>query len=261
MPTKKAAPADSTIQVQEVSQGEVTARIIGQTPLIYNAMSSKAKRTLLMPPPKKTGAAKAANLKHDPVQEYRDSVYRHNHDGRPTRLYMPSVAFKRAMAEACLDLNSDVKKSVVGRLCYTVGDRVDIYGTPQMLLSVVRCKDINRTPDIRSRAILAEWACEITVRFAQPNLSHHAVANLLSSAGQICGVGDFRQQKGAGNYGLFRLVDANDPDWTRIVEQQGRVAQDDGLAEPTYYDAETEELFVWYAQEVEARFGKERLTR
>lgn len=73
MALKKAE--SGTLQIDALKQGRVTLRMIGTTPLYFNAMSAKAKRTLLIGGGKKTAAEKK-ELKHDPEQEFRDSVYR-----------------------------------------------------------------------------------------------------------------------------------------------------------------------------------------
>lgn len=51
-----AAKIETTLQIDALKQGRVTLRLIGTTPLYFNAMSAKAKRTLLIegagkPPP------------------------------------------------------------------------------------------------------------------------------------------------------------------------------------------------------------------
>jgi len=56
--------------------GRASFWLKGKTPIIFNAMSAKAKHDLLLPKGRKTAAEKAQTLKHDPEEEYRNSVYR-----------------------------------------------------------------------------------------------------------------------------------------------------------------------------------------
>jgi hypothetical protein len=245
------APA-SEITILEISEGVVTANIIGTQPLIFNRMSEKAKRTLLLPAGRKTAADRAGTEKHDCVQEYRDSVYRYSADDRPTRLRFPAAAIKAAMATAALDLPG-AKKSEVGRLLWCQGESVDFYGVPKLLISVVRSADINKTPDIRTRAIVAEWACTVEIHFVRPKLNATTVARLLAAGGVTCGIGDFRQEKGKGNYGQFRVCDPDDPDFLRIVETGGREAQDAALHHYECYDEDTREMMDWYSAEIVRR--------
>ena len=46
------------------------------------------------------------------------------------------------------------------------------------------------------------------------------------------------------------IVDKADKKFARIMQDGGRAAQQQALAEPECYDAETEELFEWYEAEI-----------
>ena len=72
MAVKKSA-TDNNIQIHERMQGEVKLRMIGQTPLYFNSMGSKAMRDLLAGSRKKTAADKQ-NIKHNPEVEYRETM-------------------------------------------------------------------------------------------------------------------------------------------------------------------------------------------
>lgn len=238
------------IFVTKVEQTELTFFILGTAPLICNRMSEKARMELLLPKGRMTAADKASNLKHNPLAEYRASPYTNSADDAPTRLQLLSSMFKKSMMTAALDLPG-AKKAQIGRLVYVVGDRVDLYGKPELMMAVTRSADMNRTPDIRSRAILREWACVITVKFITPIIRETSIANLLVGAGVTAGVGDYRVEKG-GSYGTFEIVDADNVNLTRILKL-GRKAQDDALADPQCYDDETESLLSWYNSELPKR--------
>lgn len=243
------------ISVLEIATGQVTFAIVGTSPLIFNRMAAKAQRELLLPRGRKTAADKAGNLKHQPLDEYRDSVHRNDDDTAPTRLMLPAPAFKGAMMTAALDLPG-TRKTEIGRLTWLEGYRVPLWGVPQLMMSVVKMADIAHTPDVRTRAIVAEWATTVTVRFVKPKLREQAIANLLAAGGVTCGVGDFRQEKGKGSFGQFRVAELTDPDFLRIVAAGGREAQDAALAEPACYDSESEELLSWFSAEVVKLEGK-----
>lgn len=246
------------IDIMEITSGEVSFGIIGTMPLIFNRMSEKAKRDLLMPPGRLTDAEKAARLKHDPVKEYRDSVYRNYGDASATRLCLPAPAFKGAMMTAALRLPGTTK-TAIGQLTWVPGETVDVYGIPKLFMGVVRSADLKGTPDIRTRAIVQRWCCMVSVRFVQPNLTQRAIVNLMAGAGIISGVGDFRQEKGKGNYGQFRLVDLDDPEYLEIVKSAGRKVQDRALEHVECYNGESAELLEWHSAEV-LRKGRERQT-
>lgn len=246
---------ETEVNILEITQGKITFFIRGQTPLILNSMSQKAMHELLMPKGRKTAADKAQSLKHNPLEEYRGSVYRTRQNDAPTRLVFPSSAFKKSMGTAALDIPG-AKKAQIGRLVWVVGDTVEVYGVPQLFMSVVRSADMNHTPDVRTRAILPEWACRITVQFVKPAINEQSICNLLAAAGVTVGIGDFRQEKGAGNYGQFQLVSDNDKDYARIVKTGGLKAQDAALEDPEMYDIETEQLYTWFNAEMMRRTGK-----
>ena len=240
------------IDVISLHQGQVTFCILGVSPFICNRVQEKAKRELLMPRGRMTGAQKASSLKHDPVAEFRGSPYRRVGDG-PTRILMKSTAFKGALASAATDMPTTVARAQINRLVWVVGEYVPIWGVPRLNMDIVRSADMNRTPDIRTRAKISEWAAEVTLRYTEPMLNPGTVGTLMAAAGMIIGVGDFRQEKGKGSNGQFMLVGSDDPDFVRIKAGGGIAAQDEALANPVCSDAETEELLGWFDQQVSAQ--------
>lgn len=248
----KATTKSTEIEIVRLKQGEATFCLIGESPFIFNRMAEKAKRELLMPRGRLTSAQKANNLKHNPVEEFRNSVYRDPGNG-PTRLVMKATAFKGALASAATDMPTSVAKAQINRLVYVVGETVPIWGVPRLNMDVVRSADMNKTPDIRTRAKLMEWATVITLRYAEPMLNEHAVGNLLAAAGIQIGVGDFRQEKGKGSHGQFRQVNMDDPDFQRIMRDGGRAVQDEALANPVCSDQDSEELLEWFNEELNRR--------
>jgi len=240
------------LDVLKVDHGQLEFLVLGTTPLILNRMSEKALRAILMPSAKKNAAEKASSLKHNPKEEFRASPYLDLDDSAPTYLQHLASAFKGAIKSAALDLPGS-SKSQIGRLTWVNGERVSIYGVPQLFMSVTRSADINKTPDIRTRAIVPEWCCRLSVSFVRPNLKEQAVANLLASAGLTQGVGDWRPGKGSGTYGQFELVGADDPRFQHIVKHGGRQAQIEAMNNPEPYDTESAELLEWFEAEAGRR--------
>lgn len=249
---KPAKAAEPSIQTLKVKQGLATAYILGQSPFICNAMSAKARQQLLFPSAKKNAVEKATTLKHDPLTEYRDSCYKARDDKGPTRILQMASAYKGTMKSAALRMPG-TKKTEIGQLTYVEGDYVHLFGVPQLLMSVTRSADIARTPDVRTRAIIPQWAAKIQVRFAEPLVKAHNVSDLLAFGGAFMGVGDWRPEKGAGAYGQFILVEANDPRWKEIIRTGGLKYQDAALERPECYDEETRELLSWFETEVHRR--------
>jgi len=244
--SKNTSSSEEITDILKVSTGSFDCCIVGTSPLILNRMSEKAKHELLMPKGRKNATERAMTLKHIPIDEYRASAYTLKEG--PTLLAMMATAFKGALRSAALDMPG-AKKAQIGRLTYIPGDMVGIYGVPKLFMAIVRSADMNKTPDVRTRAIVPEWACSLRVTFVQPLIRAQAVANLLAAAGITIGVGDGRPEKGAMSYGQFRLADKDDSDFKRIIKEGGRKAQQAGLDSPTCYDDETTELLSWFESE------------
>lgn len=245
MPTKT-----QEIAITPVRQNTVRVFLLGASPLICHRLAAKAQQELLMPRGRMNAAAKATNLKHDPVAEFRDSVYT-KRDGT-THLGFLATSFKNAMSSAALDLPG-ASKSQIGRLVYVEGDLVDLYGIPKLHMAVVRNTDIARTPDVRTRAILPEWAVSLDISFVTPIIKPEDVYTLISAAGVISGAGDWRPQKGKGGYGRFEVVNGDDPRWLKIADAGSRKVQELAMESPEAYDEETERLLAWYMDTARTR--------
>lgn len=242
--------AETGLHIEPLKQGRVTLKLIGTTPFYFNAMSAKAKRTLLVGGGKKTAAEKR-ELKHDPEAEYRDSIYRMK-DG-PTLLGFPAPGVKGAMATAALE-TAGVTKSSVNRLIFLPEQRIKIWGRPYLRMDVVRSADMNKTPDIRTRAYLPRWCAEVDIAFVTPTLSLHSVVSLLANAGAIVGIGDFRQEKGKGSHGTFAVTGDDAGEWADIwadITQEGRAVQEAAMDKPEAEpgDDDTAELLEFLAGE------------
>lgn len=247
MAAKKNTPATEVVsEVLKVATSSINVSILGTSPLVLNRMSEKAKHELLMPKGRKNAAEKATSLKHLPIEEYRASAYTLK-DG-PTLLAVLATAFKGALRSAALDMPG-AKKAQIGRLTYIEGEMVGIYGVPKLFMAIVRSADMNKTPDVRTRAIVPQWACQLRVTFVEPLIRSNAVLNLLAAAGITIGVGDGRPEKGAMSYGQFKIVSPDDAEFKRILKEGGRKAQLAALESPVCHDDETTELLSWFETE------------
>lgn len=264
MPTTRTpVEKSSEISIAPVRTDRTLVWVIGDSPLILNRMSEKAKHELLYPKGRLNTAERASRLKHDPVAEFRDSPYRLP-KGAPTLLALMSSSFKGAMATAALDLPGAFK-SQIGRLVWVANEFVPVYGKPYLQMSIVRSADKNRTPDVRTRAILLRWAAQLDIRFVSPLLKEQSVLNLLSAGGITSGVGDWRPEKGKGTYGQYHIVGAGpDPAEDQAALQailaEGRAVQQAAMDEPEAYDTETGDLLKWFMDEVKLRGVPRRLT-
>jgi hypothetical protein len=248
---KKPEDKQTEINIQPLKVGVIKLRIIGMTPLYQNRMAAKAKQQLLVGGQRKSKADRA-HIKHQPEAEYRDSAQTLPHG--PTALGINVIAVKAAMATAALE-TAGLTKTSAQRLIYMPGDFAPLYGTPQLKMDVVRSADINKTPDVRTRCFVPRWGAEIEIKFVTPQLSASSVINLLCNAGVLVGVGDFRQEKGKGNFGSFRVLaeGEKDAEWDELVKNHGRKAQLAALKDPEYADADTADLMEYFFSEVKRR--------
>jgi hypothetical protein len=243
------------IFITRVEEGEFHVVLHGREPLIINRLAEKAKRELLMPKGRKSAAEKASSMKHNPLEEFRSSIYKFADPTSPTLLAIPSTAPKKAMAAAALDIPGG-NKSQIGRLVWIPGELVGVYGTPKLFMAITRSADMNHTPDIRTRCIVPEWAIELDIKFVTPILNVTVVVNLLSAAGLYIGLGDWRPQKGSGSYGQFdvkTLKTAQEDPKVQELMKIGRKEQEKAMANPSFYNSETEELYRWWESEVKVR--------
>lgn len=240
------------ISVLRIQKGRLTVALKGTTPLVMNRLSEKAKRELLFPSPKKTKGDKATTLKHDPRAEFRAAPYLSDDPDSPTLLLMPATSFKNALRGTAVDIPGASSKAALGRLTYVENEYVGIYGIPKLYMAVVRMADINRTPDIRTRVIVPQWAARITISYAIPLLTADAIIALMSGAGILQGVGDGRVERGKLSFGGWELCDDGDAEFQAILKN-GRDAQEKAMADALPYDKESTELLSWFEGEADRR--------
>ena len=244
-----------SINIPVLKQGLIKLRLMGQTPMYMHSMSSKTKRDLLIGAGRKTAAEKK-EIKHNPEQEFVDSLT--TQPKGKTLLCFPAAGVKGAMATAALE-TAGVNKTSVNRLIFLPQTNVNIWGKPYLKIDMVRSADMNKTPDMRTRAYLPDWCAEIEIRFVTPTFSNASISALVANAGQLIGLGDFRQEKGRGSFGTFTIAGASaggefsmdeehQESWD-ILMQEGREVQEAARDNPEYADQETAELMEFLQEE------------
>jgi hypothetical protein len=247
---KKSKTTETGLDIQPIHMGRAGMWLYGASPLIVHRYASKAWRELLMPSQKKNAAAKAVNLKHDPLQEFQECLYLNREASEPTLLHFPAGAFSKAMASAALDLPG-ASKSQILRLVNLSSIQVNLYGVPMLGMDMVRNSDMKRTPDVRTRAYLPEWAVYIEVEYVSSLIDQSQIFNLVGAAGLIVGIGDYRPQKG-GQYGKFINVPPDDPRLLAVLKQK-RKAQEAAYRSPAFFSPDSQELYEWFTEEVARR--------
>jgi hypothetical protein len=246
---KKSAGSEISTTIVQLQKEIIHARLLGRKPLMMNRLPEKARHELLWPARKRNQAELAVSIKHDPLDEYRRSVYRCRDESAPTVVHLPDNAIKKAMATAALDIPG-ATKAQIGRLVTIESPTVYIYGEPLLHMGIVRQAGPSRTPDVRTRAYFPQWACQVEIGFIKTVITADDVLNLLGAAGMIVGIGDGRQEKGTFSYGMWEVVGEDNEEWNDIVKNQGRDVQAAALNQPSFADEDTEEMYSWYQSEI-----------
>ena len=235
------AKKDATIHVPLLEMDQDEFILVGNSGLFSHRMGQKAKQQLLLGGRKKTAAEKM-NLKHHPEVEFRDSMHLFKDFSEHTQVVFPATAVKSAMATAALVVEG-ITSADVKRLVYIPDEWIPIYGVPKLRMDITRSSDINRTPDVRTRAFFPEWATKITIKYAKPRLNLKSVAALVANAGIMCGIGDYRQEKGKGAFGTWKILSGNQPIPKHLLDLD---AQTEAITNPIPSDEETERLLEEY---------------
>lgn len=219
MVAKAKAKGDTTVQRQITIEALRTHNfevfIMGDAPLIVNQWTLKAKQEMLQKHMKQLVLREAK----DPYQVFLDSMYRLD-DGS---YGFPVVAIKETMATATVD-RADIAKTEIYRNVFMKGqigfqvaafadikspyELAELYSPnpPRMREDMVRLAGQSRTPDIRYRAEFWPWAIKFTMGYMTDFISEESLYNLLNHGGFVCGLGEWRQEKG-GNNGRFHVAD------------------------------------------------------
>lgn len=194
MNSKTTTHNEQEVTIPPIQIQTAKIRLVGDSPLICHAWSSKAKKEMLDKQMKKAKTAKEAK---DPQRDYEESLYRLPNG----KCGFPVVAFKSAAVDACSHV-ADITKVEARGAFHISGELAEIKGEPTMREDMVRIG--MGTADIRFRGQFLEWETELTVRYNSSVLSIEQIVNLFNTAGFAIGVGEWRPQKD-GSFGMFHV--------------------------------------------------------
>ena len=195
------------IEIPEIKLKTMIVRVVGDSPFICHAWSTKAKKMILDKQMKKATSGKEAK---DPWMDFCNSLYWL--DGMPEnpteedvtngRFGFPSCGFKAAAVDAGYQQGLLAKKTTARGAFHILGDMVEIEGTPEMREDMVRVG--MGTADIRYRAEFKEWEAELTIRYNPNVMSAEQIINLINMGGFANGIGDWRPSRD-GSFGTFHV--------------------------------------------------------
>lgn len=238
---KKSEKEGVVVRKEKKQETEVYIPIVGRTPLFLNAATPSVASVLIFPEPKKTKAQREKSLKHDPVAEFRRSMYRIEDPQSPTYVGLKAAAFKKAM-EGVSALNGFTKVGFQSLSLYSKalyeGDFVPVWGIPQFDIRFVRVGAM-KTMDTRCRGLMLEWASLVRIRYVEEAITVQQILNLMFDAGQTQGVGDNRKN----GFGRFDLANKDDPEFLRIQAEGGRDAQVKAVLDAEFANRFTKETW------------------
>ena len=96
-------------------------------------------------------------------------------------------------------------------------------------------------------------AAKIVAGLPTVTLGGMGITSLLQNAGTICGIGDFRQEKGKGGFGTWTVCSAEEMGefqgiWDEITKE-GRDVQEVAMQQPVCFDEETADLMQLLQEE------------
>lgn len=204
IPTKaaKGKKDEQPIQIPGMKKAQLTITLVGDTPLIVNKWSEKAKQEMRNKQMKLASQAKAAK---DPEQCFRDSLYLIDGSTKENPKYgFPAIAFKSAAVDACSHIAGITKVEARGAF-HIFQELVEIQGTPTMREDMVRVGTMSKVADLRYRGEFKQWKTTFTVQYNANVLSPEQIVNLFATAGFAIGVGEWRPEKN-GMYGMFSVA-------------------------------------------------------
>lgn len=182
-----------TVSPERIDVRRISVRIVGDSPLITHAWSTKAKQMMLDKQMKKGTQAKEAK---DPERDYEESLYRLT-DGR---CGFPAVGVKAAAirgAKALGMVMSDTRAAF-----HVEGDLLPINGEPRMREDMVRIG--MGTADIRYRGEFVDWSIDLPITYNARMVSAEQIVAMLDAGGFGTGIGEWRPEKD-GQFGRFHV--------------------------------------------------------
>lgn len=228
MATKKAQGDTLRVEVPELELQSFTIKIVGDTPLISNAWSHKAKQMILQKQQKKAAVGREVRR---PWVDFADSLYwlteKPNLDGLTdeqarevlneiipqSKFGFPVIAFKAAALDAGFQQgalvrnagSNDLAKTTARGAFHIIGNELAVIeGTPTIREDMVRIGGASKTADLCYRGEFKSWRTELLIRYNTRTITPAQIINLFRLGGFANGVGEWRPSRD-GNFGTFHV--------------------------------------------------------
>ncbi len=196
--------SNKAILIPSISFGYAKITLVGETPLIVNKMSEKARQQML---DKQMKVAKNPKEAKDPQACFEGSLYRI--PGKKNKYGIPAGGVKQCAVSACRFVDGIPMSIAQGsfHVLAGAGNLIEIDGdAPVMDEAIVRVgKFPNKVADIRYRARFDKWKVTVPVKFNKLVISVEQLCNLFDNAGFSIGLCEWRPEK-KGNFGMFKVA-------------------------------------------------------
>ena len=206
----------------------LSLRLVGNTPLIVNAWSEKARNMMRSKQQRKALQSRQAK---DPTIDFEASLYKHPDGGYGFK----AIGFKASAITALSQLDGGLTK-VRARGCFHVGDGLSSAELVQIECPTgpVQREDPVRvasgSADLRYRGEFWPWAVNLKIRYNAKAISVQQIVSLFNLAGFAVGVGEWRAEKDGVN-GMFHVEpDPNEQDEgviEAIVQSNRQIGHDE----------------------------------
>lgn len=191
-----------TIKIPPIEFKVARITIIGESPLMVNKFSEKAKNEL---DEKHQQKAKGARKARNPMQEFEDAAYKID-----KKTYgIPASGVKHCAVSACRFIEG-VNMTTARGAFQIVGDiggllPISSKSGPQLDERIVRVGNFgNKKPMTRYRPRFDDWKITFNIKYNANVMSAEQIVNLYENAGFAVGLCELRPEKN-GNLGQFRV--------------------------------------------------------
>lgn len=187
---------EAAIVLPKLDNRTLEIKLVGDSPLITNAWSEKAKRMMR---DKQQGKATKGRENKVPEDEMRGATYL-TADGRPG---LPALSFKNAAVTACTSLGKAITKVAARQAFHVIGDIIPIDApAPKCREDMVRVG--MGVADIRYRPEFWPWSVTVRVVYNARVISAEQLVNLFNISGFAVGVCEWRPECN-GQHGMFHV--------------------------------------------------------